>query len=227
VNLPPRALLLRVLHSSNDGQTWSGPILVDRLQTIGITDPETGDLVRTGDIVPDVAVNPANGNLYAVWQDARFSDFENDSIAFSQSLDGGFTWSDPIMVNKTPTEDPDITTGDQQAFTASVDVADDGTLAVTYYDFRNNTEADSLLTDYWAVHCHPTTPTACTSPANWADEDRITVTPFDMRQAPLTGTGFFTGDYEGLASVGPDFTPFFSQTHASDPSSVFFRRVGP
>jgi hypothetical protein len=48
-----------------------------------------------------------------------------------------------------------------------------------------------------------------------------------MRQAPLTTTGFFTGDYEGLASAGDDFTPFFSQTHGSDPSSVFFRRVGP
>ena len=30
----------------------------------------------------------------------------------------------------------------------------------------------------------------------------------------------------GLASVGNAFTPFFSQPHASDPSSVFFRRAG-
>ena len=48
-----------------------------------------------------------------------------------------------------------------------------------------------------------------------------------MRQAPLTDTGFFTGDYEGLANAGDDFTPFFSQAHGGDPSSVFFRRVGP
>ena len=45
-----------------------------------------------------------------------------------------------------------------------------------------------------------------------------------MRQAPDAG-GFFTGDYEGLASVGNAFTPFFSQPHANDPSSVFFRRA--
>jgi hypothetical protein len=219
-----RAWTVRVLRSNDEGETWSGPILIDRLQTIAITDPESGDDVRTGDIVPDVAVNPDNGRLYAVWQDARFSDFENDSIAFSQSRDGGRTWSDPIKVNLTPT---DIPAGDQQAFTASVDVADDGTIAVTYYDFRNNTGAPDLKTDYFVVHCHPTTPTACTDRANWGNEIRLTDTPFDMRQAPLTTTGFFTGDYEGLASAGNDFTPFFSQTHGSDPSSAFFRRVGP
>ena len=41
-----------------------------------------------------------------------------------------------IKVNKTPTNIP---IGNQQAFTPSVDVAADGTVAVTYYDFRNNT----------------------------------------------------------------------------------------
>ena len=211
---------VRVLRSADKGETWSNPIQISRLRTIAITDPETGDDVRTGDIVPDVAVDSSNGKLYAVWQDARFSDFENDSIALSKSNDGGRTWSDPIKVNATPTNIP---AGNQQAFTASVDVADDGTVSVTYYDFRNNTGAADLRTDYWAVHCH----SACGNAQNWGDEDRITEAPFDMRQAPLTGTGFFTGDYEGLANAGADFTPFFSQTHGTDPSSVFFRRVGP
>jgi hypothetical protein len=221
---PLRDWTVRVQRSNNEGQTWSDPILVDRLRTIGVTDPETGDLVRTGDIVPDTAVNPDNGRLYAVWQDARFSGRRNDSIAFSQSLDGGLTWSNRTQVNRTPRNIP---VGDQQAFTASVDVADDGTLAVTYYDFRNNTGGANLKTDYWVVHCHPTTPTACEKRSNWGNEKRLTNRSFNMRKAPLTTTGFFTGDYEGLASAGNDFTPFFSQTHGSDPSSVFFRRVGP
>jgi hypothetical protein len=215
---------VRVIRSGNQGQTWSGPIQIDRLQTIGITDPESGETIRTGDIVPDVAVNETSGNLYAVWQDARFSGFENDSIAFSQSLDGGLTWSPPVKINKTPTN---LSPGNQQAFTMSVDVADDGTISATYYDFRNNDSDAPLLTDYFVVHCHPTTPTACTDPANWVNEIQLTNTSFDMLQAPLTSTGFFTGDYEGLASAGNDFAPFFSQAHGTDPSSVFFRRVGP
>ncbi|HZB01142.1 MAG TPA: exo-alpha-sialidase, partial [Actinomycetota bacterium] len=93
-------------------------------------------------------------------------------------------------------------------------------------DFRNNTPAADLKTDYFVVHCHPTTPTACADRANWGNEIRLTDASFDMRQAP-DARGFFTGDYEGLASAGNDFTPFFSQPHGSDPSSVFFRRVGP
>ena len=223
-----RAWTVRVMRSTDRGQTWSAPVLVDRLQSIPVTDPETGDDVRTGDILPDVAVDSTSGTtrgtLYAVWQDARFNGFQADAIAFSQSRDGGNTWSAPIKVNQTPTNIP---VGNQQAFTASVDVAANGTIAATYYDFRNNTGAADLKTDYWIAHCHPTSPTACTNPANWTSENRLTDVPFDMRQAPLTTTGFFTGDYEGLASAGNDFTPFFSQTHGSDPSSAFFRRAGP
>ena len=69
--------------------TWSSSaILVDRLQTVGIVDPETGDPVRTGDIIPDVAVDPASGALYAVWQDSRFSGGQFDSIAFRSPWTG-------------------------------------------------------------------------------------------------------------------------------------------
>jgi hypothetical protein len=211
-----------LLLSTDQGISWSERIFVDRLGTIFITDPETGDPVRTGDIIPEVAVDPASGALYVVWQDARFSDGQFDSIAFSQSLDGGLTWSDAIKVNLTPT---DVPPGNQQAFTPSVHVAADGTVGVTYYDFRNNTDAESLLTDYFLVHCHPADPGGCTDAANWGDEVRVTNSSFDMRLAPFAN-GFFTGDYEGLSSIGDSFTPFFSQSHGTDPSSTFFRTVG-
>ena len=223
-----RGGFVRVLRSTDQGSTWTGPFTIGRLGTIGNFDPETGDPVRTGDIIPDIAVDqtsatsPTSGRLYAVWQDASFNGGQADAIALSQSLDGGLTWSDPIKVNKTPTGIP---IGNQQAFTASVDVSSDGTVAVTYYDFRNNTSATPLLTDYFIVHCHPTTPTACADPANWVNELKLTDSSFDMRQAPDAG-GFFTGDYAGLANAGTAFATFFSQPHATDPSSTFFRRAG-
>jgi hypothetical protein len=214
---------VRVMRSTDKGVTWSGSILVDRLRTIFVTDPDTGDDVRTGDIVPDIAVDSKSGHLYAVWQDARFNGFQADAIALSKSTDGGRTWSTPVKVNKTPTGIP---AGNQQAFTASVDVAANGAVAVTYYDFRHNTPvADTLETDYFVVHCHPTAPAACTTSAEWGDEIRLTNVSFNMRQAPFA-LGFFTGDYEGLASFGNNFAPFFSQPHGTDPSSAFFRRVG-
>jgi hypothetical protein len=228
----PRGAFFNValIRSEDQGVTWGpqarnrkvSPIVVDRLATIGVTDPETGDPVRTGDIIPDIAVGPG-GDLYAVWQDARPNGNQADAVVVSRSNDGGFTWSRFAKVNKTPTNIP---IGNQQAFTPSVHVAADGTVAVTYYDFRNNDSATDLKTDYFIVHCHPIAPTGCTSPGDWGDEIRLSDVSFDMRQAPFAG-GFFTGDYEGLSAANNAFTPFFSQSHPGDPASIFFRSVGP
>ena len=99
-------------------------------------DPEGNCPVRAGDLLPEVAVNRVNGNLYArlAWTCASTAS-AHDQIAFTQSTDGGNSWSAPIKVNLTPPNaDPD----NEQAFTPSVHVADDGTVAVSYFDFRNN-----------------------------------------------------------------------------------------
>ena len=63
----------------------------------------------------------ANGNLYLVWADARFSNFKHNDIAFSMSTNGGVTWSSPIKINQVPTTIPE---DDQQAFTPSIAVAE-------------------------------------------------------------------------------------------------------
>lgn len=218
-----RGYNVSVIRSTNKGTTWSRPVRFETMVDPGVTDPDDGFPIRTGDIIPDIAVDPNNGNLYAVWQDERFDDGQHDSIALSTSTDGGLTWSPAVKVNKTPTGIP---TGNQQAFTAGVDVADDGTVSVSYYDFRNNTpDPNTLPTDYWAVHCHPGT-SDCSQGESYGDEARLTDAPFDMERAPVA-RGYFVGDYEGLANDGADFTPFFSQTHGADPASVFFRRLGP
>jgi hypothetical protein len=191
-------------------------------------DPDGNCPVRTGDIIPDVAVNRSNGNLYAVWQDARFDGFTHDDIAFTQSTDGGNSWSAPIKVNQTPASEP---TGDRQAFNAAVHVADDGTVGVSYYDFRNNTPSPAdLLTDHWVAHCHATSEN-CADPASWNEETRATTTSFDLRPAPFA-RGYFLGDYEGLASrhdpvtAKDEFVSTFGST-TDPPSSIFTNRLVP
>jgi hypothetical protein len=60
------------------------------------------------------------------------------------SGDGGQTWSTPIKVNQTPV----LGNLNHQAFTPSVHVLPDGTVGVSYYDFRNNTAGGGTDTDY-------------------------------------------------------------------------------
>jgi hypothetical protein len=222
-----RGISVALIRSEDKGATWSKrAIIFDKLLSVGISDPEDGNPVRTADIIPDVAVDPRSGQLYAVWQDARFSGGVFDSVVLSTSLDGGRNWSSPVKVNETPSNIPP---GNQQAFTPSVDVADDGTVSVSYYDFRNNTpDPNTLPTNYWAVHCHPAAAGGCSNTGGFVgSEIELTDGQFDMENAPVA-RGYFVGDYEGLANVGPNFGIFFSQTEgANDSASIYFRRYGP
>jgi hypothetical protein len=203
-----------VMLSTDKGLTWSDPIRIDSDMSVRVVDPDTGQPVRTGAGLPDIAVDPNNGYLYAVWSDGRFSGGDHDDVALSRSLDGGLTWSTPIKVNQTP---PGIA-----AFTPAVHVADDGTVGVTYYDFRNNTPAPGALTDYFLVHSHD-------AGATWGDEVQLTKTSFDIEIAPVAG-GYFLGDYEGLASIGNGFVPFFIQANTGNTANrtdAFFTTAGP
>jgi hypothetical protein len=191
-----------VLRSTDRGATWSAPIKVSDVDTVDVVDPDNGHGVRTGDIIPDIAAGLTPGRVYAVWQDGSFSGpprgQEHAAIAFAQSLDGGQTWSRKIQINTVP---------GTQAFTPAVAVAGDGTVGVTYYDFRNNTPATGLTTDYWFVHCHAATQD-CTNAANWSSDTHVGG-PFDMETAP-DAAGYFVGDYEGLARAGNSFVAFFA-----------------
>jgi hypothetical protein len=39
-----------------------------------------------------------------------------------------------------------------------------------------------------------------------------------MFVAPLTGAGYFVGDYESMGTIGTNFLPFFVQTNCADNS---------
>jgi len=182
---------LAVIRSTDRGITWSQPIIVNTLESIGIVDVKTGEPVRAGDI-PNIAVNRNDGTLYVVWEDARFSGLLRDGIVFSKSTDSGLTWSSPVQVNQAPKV---------QAFTPSIAIGRNGALAITYYDFRKDTpDPATLLTNYWRITSHD-------GGNSWREIPLAG--PFDMRTAPVAIGGFFVGDYEGLVRAQESFTPFF------------------
>jgi hypothetical protein len=196
---------------------------LDDTQTAPVPNPDGGLSIHALNWVFDVAVDPANGNLYAVWSDARFSGFQYNSIAFSMSTNGGLTWSTPIKINQTPDNLP---VGNRQAFLPSVAVNQDGVVAVTYYDFRNNTPAPGLPTDVWMVHAHPAD--GLTNPASWSSENRVTPTSFNMEVPVPNPEGYFVGDYQGLVAMGKSFGAFWAMPPGgmpsiTDQSSIFFR----
>ncbi|HEX9371934.1 MAG TPA: sialidase family protein [Roseiflexaceae bacterium] len=182
------------IKSTDGGTTWTKPQIIANLQTVFVTDPNTGQAIRTGDIIPEPAIDPVTGQLYVVWQDSRFTGHHFDEVALSTSTNDGATWSAPIQVNtKTPSNRP--------GFTPSVHVSSDGTVGVTYYDFRSlTTETATLPTDYWFV-------SSTNHGASFGNEVHL-AGPFDMLTAPFA-VGFFVGDYEGLDASGTTFHPFF------------------
>ncbi len=200
--------------STDGGATWTAPQIISQLLTVFVSDPNTGASIRTGDIIPEPAIDPATGKLYVVWQDSRFNGGNYDEVALSSSSDGGATWTAPIRVN-TPAGRP--------AFTPMVSVSSNGTVGVTYYDFRNLQSGNTITlpTDYWFT-------SSSNGGATFGNEVHLAGS-FDMLTAPYA-SGYFVGDYEGLAMMGTTFQPFFVQANSGNTANrtdVFTTNVAP
>jgi hypothetical protein len=213
-----RGYNVALVRSPDKGVTWSDDVAVNRLLSDEVTDPDDGHDVRTGDILPDWAVDRSNaatrGNVYVVWMDTRFNDPDHDDILLARSRDGGLDWDPPVVVDKAPRG--------VDAFTPMVDVDNAGRVAVSYYDFRKDVSGDGTLsTDLWIAHSHD-------GGATFPSERRVTATSFDMRTAP-DALGYFVGDYTGLDHSGRTFHPTWvgaSEGNLTNRTDVFHRAAG-
>lgn len=215
----PTVARIQFVESNDGGSTWSRPHDVDNLDAIPVTDPNTGELLRTNDFSPSVALDPSNGSLHVAWQSPRFNGGHYDEVAVTTSTDGGRTWSAAVRGNSF--------TG-RPAFTPTLAVSSDGTLGLTYYDMRALAPGNTatLPTDYWFRDSR--------DEGRTFSADQHVAGPFDMKAAPVSaGRGFFVGDYEGLTAVGRHFVPFFVRTNClagpcrRDRTDVYAAQVTP
>lgn len=218
-----------VIKSTDGGATWSGPTIISRNESVGVSDPNNVNPrtntrpapIRTGDILPEPAIDPATGQLYLVWQDARFSSHDHDEVVIATSGDGGKTWSAPQRVN---------TPNGQPAFTPSVHIAADGkigVIGVTYYQWRPTSEGseptDYLIKKFSAAQLAAGSIDSTVAATSVTDASP-TAGPFNMLAAPFA-RGYFVGDYQGLTSVGSTFIPLYVQTNCSDLSCAALTSV--
>ena len=138
-----------------------------------------------------------DGTAYVVWQDGGPNG--KVRIQLAKSTDHGQSWTQLGVVNTVSSTD---------AHTPSVAVDEEGTVAVSYYDFRFNdvNSNDGLETAHWIRR-------SADGGASFGP-DEILGTTFDTRRAPYA-IGYFLGDYDGLASIGASFEPFWISTQGS------------
>jgi hypothetical protein len=148
--LPTGVTRLELIRSHDKGKIWDKkPTVVTVEVTFQSLTPDQQEPIRDAANLFDVAVDPDNGNLYAVLQEYRYRGVEE--VSFLVSTDDGRTWSEPVRINKTPASSNPLR---QQAIIPSIAVGPNGVLVVTYYDFRKDNNTGEL-TDYWAVLCDP------------------------------------------------------------------------
>ena len=206
---------VQVIRSTDKGETWSKrATTVAPVHEIGESDPEpiqcrpfiTGNppctIVRSDGVIIDLAVDTSSptapdshpGRLYVAWQDHQDNPRGDDLILLSYSDNGGQSWTGPIKVNGTPSD-----AFTDQAFEPTVHVNDQGVVAVSYYDFRNDRpnaeDRNQLITNHWIAHSHD-------GGATWTDTQ--VDGPFDLHETPYA-RGYFVGDYQGVDSQGSAF----------------------
>jgi hypothetical protein len=199
---------LAAIRSTDKGITWSAPDVISSQQWAGTKDPETGTPVRDGAQLPQAAAD-GQGTLYVSWQDSRFTNGVRDNIVISRSTDAGHTWITPAPVNA------DLTV---PAFSSALAAQRDGTVGVSYYDFRGNTpDPATLPTDYWLVTSHD-------NGVTWTE--RHIAGPFDLATAPKVDRpvpSFYLGDYHSLVAVNRSFAALFPMTTGDpqNPTDIF------
>lgn len=199
--LTASAVEMFTTRSEDGGDTWSPPGRIGAVAVVRTFDterpPPTANgfpFIEGGEAnVPQIATAP-DGTLYAVWQQhmpTGSHPYGDTLIHVARSTDLGSTWSTvETMQIPAPVQLPKVA------------VASDGTVGVSFSDFRADvwgpTDGNELRTVLWLRYSRD-------RGENWT-ELRL-AGPYDMRQAPLDSGGlrYMLGDYVGMVGLTRGF----------------------
>jgi hypothetical protein len=203
---------IQVTKSTDGGKSWSSPVTASTFLPLPNVFPRQAFRNLT---LPIMAVGPA-GEVYVTYSDynpLRASTPDEDGlqadVKLVKSLDGGATWTAPVRVNQ------DATNADQ--FQQYLRVTSRGQLNVSYFDRRLDTpnlpaHPGNFFIDTFLSRSND-------DGATWRDS-RVSHDSWDPSiNPPISPSGEFIGDYQGLVADNCFASPFVNDTHlANDPS---------
>ncbi len=209
--------------TTDGGESWSEAAMVTSFTGVPTQFPNQAFRNLT---IPILGVGPAPAEgeappihaVYTEYVDAPDPDTDEDGmqadIMMITSTDGGGTWSAPALVNQ------DDSNADQ--FQPIIAVTGTGQLNVIYFDRRLDTRpptaspptnTDNYFTDVWLNRSNDAGET-------WT-EHRITHDSTDPElNAPVSGSGLFFGDYQGLVADECAAIPFVNDTHLANDTEL-------
>lgn len=201
---------LVAFRSTDGGATWSAAQHVATFVNGPFNDPETNEKVLHSPFMLSASVG-ADGTAYVTWRQQL--DEATADIRLVRSSDDGATWSAPIVVRAAGT----------QMMTPTVATAADGTVAVTYYDVRNDAVPDQALwADFWVS-------LSSNGGVSWTEMH--VAGPFDLGQAAkmtVPVEGLMVGEYAGLVPADDGFAATFAMSGApatAGASDIFFAQI--
>jgi hypothetical protein len=205
--------------TTDGGLTWSEATPVQTF--LPIPSPFPRQAFRNLSL-PIMAVGP-NGELYVTYPDYNPAPLPGDEdglqadIKLTKSLDGGTTWSAPAKVNQ------DVTNADQ--FQQYIRVTPGGQLNVSFFDRRFDRpdpprHPGNFFIDTFLARSND-------GGATWT-ETRVSHDMWDPSVGPpISPSGEFIGDYQGLVADACFAIPFVNDTHlANDPAGDSFFDLG-
>lgn len=138
-------------------------------------------------IKADKSNSPFKNNIYATWTalGTTSNSTEGTDIYFSKSTDGGATWTPAKILNNDPNPDT-------EQFYSSIDVNEDGTIVVTFYDRREDT--NNKLTHYYIAY-------STDGGETFTNQFPVSTNPTDFATVGSQNAEFGIGEYTQVIST--------------------------